>query len=262
VGTAYWQLSIFYHSLAMGGGNAGIPVAGTHDIAYGPAGYKGLIKEPRIFALACFASIGGLLFGYDQGVISGVLVMDSFAKHFPMLTDNATLQGWLVSIMTLGAMFGAFVNGPISDRLSRRWSILYANIIFLIGSVIQCAAENIVMLFVGRVVFGCAVGMLAMVVPLYLSELAPPNIRGALVALQQLSITLGIMCSFWINYGTQYIGGTGDGQSQAAWRTPFALQCLPSAILAIGTFFLPYSPRWLLNQGTSCLSYIYPRITH
>ncbi|RAQ55725.1 sugar transporter [Aspergillus flavus] len=125
--------------------------------------------------------------------------------------------------MTLGAMCGAFANGPISDSLSRRWSILCANIVFLIGSVIQCAAENVAMLFVGRFVFGCAVGMLAMVVPLYLCELATPNNRGALVALQQLSITLGIMSSFWINYGTQYIGGT--------------------SILAIGTFFLPYSPR-------------------
>lgn len=153
--------------------------------------------------------------------------------------------------MTLGAMFGAFINGPISDRLSRRWSILCANIVFLIGSVIQCAAEYTAMLFVGRILFGCAVGMLAMVVPLYLSELAPPNIRGALVALQQLSITLGIMVSFWINYGTQNIGGTGDGQSQAAWRIPLALQCLPSIILAVGTFFLPYSPRWLMNKGMS-----------
>lgn len=151
--------------------------------------------------------------------------------------------------MTLGAMVGAFVNGPISDALSRRWSILFANIVFLTGSAIQCAAQDIAMLFVGRLVFGCAVGMLAMVVPLYLSELAPPNIRGALVALQQLSITVGIMVSFWINYGTQFIGGTGVGQSEAAWRTPLALQCVPSVILAIGTFFLPYSPRWLMNQG-------------
>ncbi|KAE8321179.1 general substrate transporter [Aspergillus sergii] len=233
----------------MAGGSVDTAIAGTHEIAYGPPGYKGLIKEPRLFALACFASIGGLLFGYDQGVISGVLVMNNFSKHFPILTEDAALQGWLVSIMTLGAMFGAFVNGPISDRLSRRWSILCANITFLAGSVVQCAAENVAMLFVGRLVFGCAVGMLAMVVPLYLSELAPPNIRGALVALQQLSITVGIMSSFWINYGTQYIGGTGAGQSQAAWRIPFALQCVPSAILAIGTFFLPYSPRWLMNQG-------------
>ncbi|KAK9319848.1 general substrate transporter [Lipomyces orientalis] len=233
----------------MVGVSSGTPIAGEQAVVYGPAGYKGLIKEPRIFALACFASIGGLLFGYDQGVISGVLIMHNFVKHFPSLTNDATLQGWVVSIMTLGAMFGAFVNGPISDRFSRRWSILYANIVFIIGSVIQCSAERVVMLFIGRFVFGIAIGMLAMVVPLYLSELAPPNIRGALVALQQLSITVGIMCSFWINYGTQYIGGTGDGQSQAAWRTPLALQCFPSMVLAVGTFFLPYSPRWLVSQG-------------
>ncbi len=151
--------------------------------------------------------------------------------------------------MTLGAMVGAFVNGPIADRFSRRWSILFANIVFLVGSALVAGAVNTAMIFVGRFIFGTGIGMLAMVVPLYISELAPPNIRGALVALQQLSITLGIMLSFWLNYGTQYIGGTGDGQSQAAWRIPLAMQCLPSLILAVGTFFLPYSPRWLVNQG-------------
>ncbi|KAJ6036514.1 hypothetical protein N7540_000793 [Penicillium herquei] len=230
-------------------GAVGTAIAGEHAISYGSSGYKGLVKEIRIFGLACFASIGGLLFGYDQGVISGVLVMHNFAAHFPKLASDAGLRGWVVSIMTLGAMCGAFINGPISDRLSRRWSILLANIIFLIGSVIQCSAQNLSMLFVGRFIFGTGIGMLAMVCPLYLSELAPPNIRGALVALQQLSITFGIMISFWINYGTQYIGGTGVGQSVAAWRIPLALQCLPSLILATGAFFLPYSPRWLMNQG-------------
>ncbi|KAJ5763790.1 hypothetical protein N7533_002471 [Penicillium manginii] len=224
-------------------------IAGDHAIEYGPAGYKGFLKEIRIFGLACFATIGGFLFGYDQGIISGVLVMHSFKNHFPNLSSDAGLEGWVVSIMTLGAMVGAFINGPMSDRFSRRWSILIANIVFLIGSAIQAAAENVAMLFVGRFIFGVGVGMLAMVCPLYLSELAPPNIRGSLVALQQLSITFGIMTSFWINYGTQYIGGTGVGQSQAAWRLPLALQCFPSIILATGTFFLPYSPRWLMNQG-------------
>ncbi|QRD87020.1 sugar and other transporter-domain-containing protein [Aspergillus flavus] len=228
----------------MGAGRGSPTVAGGQAIAYGPTGYKGIIKEPRIFGLACFASIGGFLFGYDQGVISGVLVMNSFVSHclvhlisYHIKRLQSCVNTCLVSIMTLGAMCGAFANGPISDSLSRRWSILCANIVFLIGSVIQCAAENVAMLFVGRFVFGCAVGMLAMVVPLYLSELATPNNRDALVALQQLSVTLGIMSSFWINYGTQYIGVRLLGES------PFALQCLPSAILAIGTFFLPYSPR-------------------
>lgn len=155
----------------------------------------------------------------------------------------------MVSVLTLGAMFGAFANGPICDRFSRRWSLLYANVIFLVGSVLQCAAQDVPTMFVGRFLAGLAIGMLSMVVPLYISELAPPNIRGSLVALQQLGITVGIMIAFWLEYGTQYIGGTGPNQSQAAWRFPLALQCAPSLVLGIGTFFLPYSPRWLMNQG-------------
>jgi MFS family permease len=146
-------------------------------------------------------------------------------------------------------MFGAFFNGPIADRFSRRWSILLANIVFLIGSIIQCAAVNVPMIFVGRFIAGISIGQLSMVVPLYLSELAPPNLRGGLVALQQLGITVGIMIAFWLDYGTQHIGGTGDGQSQVAWRLPLALQIVPSLILGIGTFFLPYSPRWLMEKG-------------
>ena len=169
-------------------------------------------------------------------------------KHFPLLANNSVLQGWMVSILTLGAMFGAFVNGPISDKFSRRWSLLYANVVFLVGSIIQCAAQNIAMIFIGRFIAGLSIGMLSMVVPLYLSELAPPNLRGSLVALQQLGITVGIMIAFWLDYGTQHIGGTGNGQSQAAWRVPLALQCVPSIILGAGTFVLPYTPRWLMNQ--------------
>lgn len=155
----------------------------------------------------------------------------------------------MVAVLTLGAMVGALANGPIADRLSRRWSILLANIIFLVGSIIQAAAQNIAMIFIGRFIAGLAIGGLSMVIPLYISELAPSNVRGSLVSLQQLSITFGIMVAFWIDYGTQNIGDTGDSQSPVAWGLPFALQCVPSLILAAGTFFLPYSPRWLLLKG-------------
>jgi MFS family permease len=103
----------------------------------------------------------------------------------------------MVAILTLGAMFGAFVNGPIADRISRRWDLLLANGVFLVGSIIQCSAVNIPMIFIGRFIAGLAIGQLSMVVPLYLGELAPPNIRGSLVALQQLGITVGIMIAFW-----------------------------------------------------------------
>ncbi len=153
-------------------------------------------------------------------------------------------------------MVGALVNGPIADRLSRRWSILLANIVFLIGSIIQAAAVNIPMIFIGRFIAGLSIGQLSMVVPLYISELAPPNLRGSLVALQQLGITTGILVAFWIDYGTQHIGGTGDEQSAVAWRLPLALQCVPSLILGAGTFFLPYSPRWLMMKGRSSLAVV------
>lgn len=172
-------------------------------------------------------------------------------KEFPDLANDDTLQGWMVSVLTLGAMFGALANGPIADRLSRRWSILLANIVFLIGSAIQAGGISVPMIFVGRFIAGLAIGQLSMVVPLYLSELAPPNLRGSLVTLQQLGITVGIMVAFWLDYGTQFIGGTGDGQSPAAWRFPLAFQTVPSITLAIGTFLLPYSPRWLMMKGKS-----------
>ncbi|RMY35803.1 hypothetical protein D0866_04357 [Hortaea werneckii] len=158
---------------------ASSPTLDFENVRYGQAGYKGLIREPYILSLACFASIGGFLFGYDQGAISSVLVMPSFERIFPLLSSDATLQGWMVSVLTLGAMFGALINGPICDRFSRRWSLLYATIVFNIGSILQAAAYNISMIFVGRCIAGIAIGMLSMVVPLYL-----------LVAMQQLGITL------------------------------------------------------------------------
>lgn len=96
---------------------------------------------------------------------------------------------------------------------------------------------------------GLGVGSLSMAVPLYNAEIAPPEVRGSLVGLQQLAITFGIMVSFWIDYGTNYIGGVGEGQHEAAWRIPLALQLVPAVILGIGILFMPFSPRWLVNEG-------------
>lgn len=85
--------------------------------------------------------------------------------------------------------------------------------------------------------------------PLYNAELAPPEIRGLLIAMQQLAITVGIMIAYWITFGSNFIGGTGEGQSDWAWRLPLIIQGIPAVILAIGIWFLPYSPRWLVKQG-------------
>jgi len=93
------------------------------------------------------------------------------------------------------------------------------------------------------------VGSLSMIVPMYNAECAPPEVRGGLVALQQLAITTGIMISFWIDYGTNYIGGTGSSQHDAAWLLPLCLQLVPAVILFAGMIFMPFSPRWLANHG-------------
>ncbi len=114
---------------------------------------------------------------------------------------------------------------------------------FNVGAAVQTAATSYDMMIAGRFVAGLGVGTLSMAVPLYLSELAPKEIRGRLISLQQLMITIGIMVAFWVGAGTQYL------TTDAAWRIPLGIQIAPAAVLMIGTFFLPFSPRWLINKG-------------
>ncbi|CAE6427073.1 unnamed protein product [Rhizoctonia solani] len=185
----------------------------------GKSGYRGLVQNSRVFFIAVFASLGGLLYG------------------------------WLVAILELGAWFGVLCTGQLADKMGRKRTILLAVVVFVIGVIVQTAAFKPVSIFVGRFITGLGVGSLSMAVPLYNAELAPPEVRGSLVAMQQMSIVTGIMVSFWIDYGTNFIGGTDSNQSEAAWRIPLALQLVPALILGVGVIFMPYSPRWLVAQG-------------
>jgi MFS family permease len=130
-----------------------------------------------------------LLFGYDQGVISGVITMESFGARYPRVFTDSGYKGWFVSTLLLAAWFGSLINGPIADRIGRKLSINVAVVVFTIGSIIQCAAMNIPMLFAGRAIAGLAIGQLTMVVPLYISEVSIPEIRGGLVVVQQCRLT-------------------------------------------------------------------------
>lgn len=168
--------------------------------------------------------------------------------------DNAdqTKKGWLTAILELGAWIGTLLSGFLAEAISRKYGVLVAVTVFMLGVVIQATAQsgghNVIL--GGRFVTGMGVGSLAMIVPIYNSEVAPPEVRGALVALQQLAITFGIMISFWIDYGTNYIGGTTlETQKDAAWLVPICLQLVPAAILFLGMLFMPFSPRWLLHHG-------------
>ncbi|KAK2599034.1 hypothetical protein QQS21_005501 [Conoideocrella luteorostrata] len=236
--------------------------------------YRHLRENPYIFGLCAFSSLGGFLFGYDQGVVSGVLKMEVFGALFPRVYTDSSFKGWFVSTLLLTAWFGSLINGPIADRFGRKGSILAAVIVFVLGSALQAAASSTGVLFAGRAIAGISVGMLTMIVPMYMSEVSTPGVRGTLVALQQFSITVGILVSYWLEYGTQYIGGTRcapdipytgsngsefdpfndvgpngcTGQSAAAWRVPFALQIVPALVLGVGMLFYPESPRFYLMR--------------
>ncbi|EIW84370.1 general substrate transporter [Coniophora puteana RWD-64-598 SS2] len=215
----------------------------------GRSGWAGLVHNRKVFAVAVFASIGGLLYGYNQGVFSGVLDMYTFDQRMASAVDNPGLKGWLVAILELGAWFGVLCTGYLADKLSRKYAIVLAVCVFCVGVIVQTTAYQPSSILGGRFITGWGVGSLSMSVPLYNAEIAPPEVRGSLVALQQLAITFGILISFWIDYGTNYIGGNGSTQSEAAWRLPLALQLVPAIVLGVGILFMPFSPRWLVNQG-------------
>ncbi|EIN04886.1 general substrate transporter [Punctularia strigosozonata HHB-11173 SS5] len=215
----------------------------------GQSGWAGLVANQRVFFIAVFASLGGLLYGYNQGVFSGVLSMTSFDNRMASVVDHSGPKGWFVAILELGAWFGVLVTGYLADKLSRKYTIVLAVCVFCVGVIVQSAAFHPSSIFGGRFITGMGVGSLSMAVPLYNAELAPPEVRGSLVALQQLAITFGIMVSFWIDYGTNFIGGTHQSQSEAAWRIPLALQLVPAITLGVGILAMPFSPRWLVNNG-------------
>ncbi|KAI8093174.1 general substrate transporter [Halteromyces radiatus] len=204
------------------------------------SGLQGFIQNPYLFGIAIFSSLGGLLFGYDQGVISGIQDMENFKKRFPV---NPVENGLIVSILEFGAWLGTLIIPYMADKISRKYSIAMATCVFLIGSALQSGAQKLIHLMIGRFVAGLGVGSLSTLGPLYQSELSSPQLRGSVVSLYQLSITLGVAISFWIDYGTSF---TLD---QWSWRLPLLLQMVFGLILLVGVFFLPFSPRWLMKVG-------------
>ncbi|TGJ87574.1 hypothetical protein E0Z10_g1227 [Xylaria hypoxylon] len=222
----------------------------------GASGPMALVKNFKVFRVALFACIGGVLYGYNQGMFSGLLAMPAFQSHMGEYdpfdsTADQTKKGWLTAILELGAWIGTLMSGFIAETLSRKYGVLVAVSVFVLGVIVQATAQTTGHngILAGRFVTGMGVGALAAIVPIYNSEVAPPEVRGALVALQQLAITFGILISFWIDYGTNYIGGTTLGkQKDAAWLVPICLQLFPAAILFFGMIFMPFSPRWLVHH--------------
>ena len=185
--------------------------------------------------LVVIAALGGLLFGYDTGVISGALLF--IRTEFDL---SATMQGVVVGVALVGAAFGAAFAGSLADRFGRRLVLLVTGIVFVVGAAIAALAPTTATLLAGRVIVGVGIGFASMLTPLYLAEVAPAENRGALVSLNQLAITCGILVSYLVGYVFAQSG---------QWRWMLGLGALPGAILAGGMLVLPETPRWLAGHG-------------
>ena len=205
-------------------------------MSVGSAGVGGGDKRRFVNIAAAITATGGLLFGYDTGVISGALlfIRQDFAPLSPFV------EGIIVSTLLVGAVVGALSGGPLSDRVGRRPTALLAAVIFGLGALAVAFAPSVAFIIFGRFLLGLGVGLASMIVPLYIAEIAPAERRGALVSLNQLMITIGILLSYIVGVIFTPIEG---------WRYMFGVALIPALILGIGMFMLPESPRWLFEHG-------------
>ncbi|QIW94547.1 hypothetical protein AMS68_000065 [Peltaster fructicola] len=216
----------------------------------------------KAYLMCAFAAIAGLLFGFDSGYISSVLGMQEFRRVYghlvPLASDNSAVpdpshQGYghdyatwqkslIVSILSAGTFFGALMSGALADWIGRRTTIILGCLIFCCGVIIQVAAPYVNALIVGRLIAGFGVGFVSAINILYMSEVAPRKVRGAIVSSYQFAITIGIMLASCVCYGTQ------DRQDSGAFRIPIGMQFLWAVILTVGLLFLPESPRYFVKK--------------
>ena len=204
-----------------------------NDSTLMPAALRDTRRMNQFVSIA--AAVAGLLFGLDIGVIAGAL---------PFITDHFTLssrlQEWVVSSMMLGAAIGALFNGWLSFRLGRKYSLMAGAILFVAGSIGSAFAANVEVLLLSRVLLGVAVGIASYTAPLYLSEMASENVRGKMISMYQLMVTLGIVLAFLSDTYFSYSGN---------WRAMLGVLALPAVVLIVLVIFLPNSPRWLAQKG-------------
>jgi MFS transporter, SP family, galactose:H+ symporter len=193
-----------------------------------------------VFAAAAFAALGGLLFGYDTGVISGALIF--IRTQFGLSTFQQEL---LVSIVLVGAAVGALTGGRLADVFGRRFMLVVTAVIFVTGALVCAAAPSLNILVIGRLIVGLGIGFATSTVPIYISEVSPPQTRGWQVSLFQLAITIGILAAYVVDYT---FSGSGS------WRWMLGLAFVPGAILGLGMIRMPESPRWLAEHGHSNLA--------
>jgi sugar porter (SP) family MFS transporter len=193
-------------------------------------------RNPFVLKISLLAALGGLLFGYDTGVISGALLYIQRDLHAGDLAKS-----WIVAGLLVGAVFGALAGGRLADLISRRWTLLAAGVVYVGAALAAALSQSAGQLVAARMVLGLAVGAASAVVPLYIAEQTPPKIRGGTVSYNQMMITIGILVAYLVDFGLR-----GAGSS---WRWMLGVGAVPGVFLVVGMLFVPYSPRWLMQRG-------------
>ena len=191
-------------------------------------------KRVFIYIAAAFSALGGLLFGYDTGVISGAILF--IRSEFGLTTFQEEV---VVSAVLLGAVIGTACAGYLSDKIGRRRLLLITALIFFLGSLGSAFAPTIILLTIARIFVGISIGISSMTTPLYIAEISPADIRGRLVSLNQFAITIGIVVSYVVDYAFSAHG---------AWRWMVGIGVFPAIVFGFGMLFLPESPRWLFKH--------------
>ncbi|OJD13583.1 hypothetical protein AJ78_05976 [Emergomyces pasteurianus Ep9510] len=227
-------------------------MAGTTDVSR--------VEAPvtlKAYMMCAFAAFGGIFFGFDSGYISGVMGMPYFIELFTGLKQSDTrntpsqfaLPSWqkslITSILSAGTFFGAIIAGDLADFIGRRTTVVAGCGVFSVGVILQTASTSLGLLVAGRLIAGFGVGFVSAIIILYMSEIAPKKVRGAIVSGYQFCITVGLLLASCVNYGTQNRKDTGS------YRIPIALQLLWAIILGVGLMLLPESPRYFVKKGNN-----------
>ncbi|KAE8354339.1 general substrate transporter [Aspergillus coremiiformis] len=208
--------------------------------------FAGLSGRKLMMSVTTVATMGFLLFGYDQGVMSGIIDAHPFNDVFTATKNNSTIQGVVTAIYELGCLGGALFILACGDWLGRRWSIILGATIMVIGVIIQVTSwpghVPLAQFCIGRVITGIGNGMNTSTIPTYQAECSRTSNRGLLICIEGSTVAIGTLISYWVDFGASY------GSPDLTWRFPIAFQCLFGLVIIFGLMVLPESPRWLFTQ--------------
>ncbi|OQD75780.1 hypothetical protein PENDEC_c006G06917 [Penicillium decumbens] len=209
--------------------------------------YAGMSGKKLSLTVSTIATMGFLLFGYDQGVMSGIISAKAFNNIFTATKNDDTMQALVTAVYELGCLFGAIWALFMGDRMGRRWMIISGAGVMIIGVVIQVTAfvghVPLAQFMVGRIVTGVGNGMNTSTIPTYQAECSRTSNRGLLICIEGGIIAIGTAIAYWIDFGASY------GPPDLVWRFPIAFQIVFGFIIIIGMYFLPDSPRFLISKG-------------